>query len=99
MIPKHILSTSQFDLPFIAEFYKQYRNIKKQWTDPKKRASLRHVLDGEIVGSYFWQPSTRTHDSFSIAVQRLGASILEERGIQELDKNSFYYGYYLTKRS
>lgn len=94
IIPKHILSTSQFDLQFIAEFYKQYRSIKKQWMDPKKRASLRHVLDGEIVGSYFWQPSTRTHDSFSIAAQWLGASVLEERGIQELDKKGQPTGRY-----
>ncbi|TSC69791.1 MAG: aspartate carbamoyltransferase catalytic subunit [Parcubacteria group bacterium Gr01-1014_70] len=94
MIPKHILSTSQFDLPFIAEFYKQYRSIKKQWLDPKKRASLRHVLDGEIVGSYFWQPSTRTHDSFLKAALRLGASVLDERGIPELDGNGRPTGRY-----
>lgn len=39
-------------------------------------ASLRHVLLGKAVCTLFFEPSTRTRSSFSLAAQRLGADLL-----------------------
>ena len=36
----------------------------------------RHVLAGKAVCTLFFEPSTRTRSSFSLAAQRLGADLL-----------------------
>jgi aspartate carbamoyltransferase catalytic subunit len=41
--------------------------------DPK---SVRHLLDGRVVCTAFFEPSTRTRLSFESAAQRLGASVI-----------------------
>ena len=38
--------------------------------------ALRHVLAGKAVCTLFFEPSTRTRSSFSLAAQRLGADLL-----------------------
>ena len=35
-----------------------------------------HILDGRVVGSLFFEPSTRTRLSFETAVKRLGGRII-----------------------
>ncbi len=39
-------------------------------------ASVRHVLDGRVMCTAFFEPSTRTRLSFESAAQRLGASVI-----------------------
>ncbi|RZA22164.1 MAG: aspartate carbamoyltransferase catalytic subunit [Lysobacteraceae bacterium] len=44
--------------------------------DARGGAALRHVLAGKAVCTLFFEPSTRTRSSFSLAAQRLGADLL-----------------------
>jgi aspartate carbamoyltransferase catalytic subunit len=42
----------------------------------KEPKSVRHLLDGRVVCTAFFEPSTRTRLSFESAAQRLGASVI-----------------------
>ena len=42
----------------------------------RDRAAVRHLLDGRIVCTAFFEPSTRTRLSFEAAAQRLGARVI-----------------------
>ena len=44
--------------------------------DTQAACAQRHVLAGKAVCTLFFEPSTRTRSSFSLAVQRLGADLL-----------------------
>ena len=44
--------------------------------DAQAACAQRHVLAGKAVCTLFFEPSTRTRSSFSLAVQRLGADLL-----------------------
>ena len=49
----------------------------QQWQDAAQGGTgLRHVLAGRAVCTLFFEPSTRTRSSFQLAVQRLGADVL-----------------------
>ena len=44
--------------------------------DAQGGSAQRHVLAGKAVCTLFFEPSTRTRSSFSLAAQRLGADLL-----------------------
>ncbi len=70
---RHILSTKQFsklDLKTIFDTADEMEQIlawEKQWT---------HILQGKIMASLFYEPSTRTRLSFESAMQRLWGSVI-----------------------
>ncbi|TSC69582.1 MAG: aspartate carbamoyltransferase [Parcubacteria group bacterium Gr01-1014_70] len=80
-IAKHILSTSQFDLPFLIKFMRTVEEIKKIAEAPGGEHLLLEVLRGKMVGRFFWPPSSRTFHQFSVAAQKLGAGGDSERGL------------------
>jgi aspartate carbamoyltransferase catalytic subunit len=46
------------------------------------KGEANHVLQGKILASLFYEPSTRTRLSFESAMQRLGGQIITAEGIQ-----------------
>lgn len=88
-MPNHILSTRQFtDRGLLEEIFseaKRFQDIdhapdgksaatRKLQKDARR--AMRQILDGDIVATVFYEPSTRTRFSFEAATQKLGGQLL-----------------------
>jgi len=73
---RHLLSVSQFDEPSLRALF--------DLADAARPLALRHgvctVLDGAMLGSLFFEPSTRTRLSFESAFLRLGGEVTTTTG-------------------
>lgn len=85
-MPSHILTTRQFtDRGLLEEIFseaKRFQNIDHPTTPTSRRMqqgtrqAIRQILDGDIVATVFYEPSTRTRFSFEAATQKLGGQLL-----------------------
>ncbi len=74
---QHILSIEQFD----REAVEQVIALAEQMTPYLNRQKRSTVLDGAILASLFFEPSTRTRVSFSSAFNLLGGKVMETVGM------------------
>ena len=63
---RHVLSAGQYTRESLEEVFDLASKIKQ---NPKKYSK---AIDGKIVATMFYEPSTRTRLSFETAVLRLG---------------------------
>lgn len=80
-----ILSLSQFDQKSLTQLFKATNRIIALI----KKNKCSNVLKGSAIALLFFEPSTRTHNSFSSAAQRLGAGVI---GIQDTSLTSMLKG-------
>ena len=71
-ILQHLISASQFSPASLAELF---ASADRMQADDKTRR-LFPVLQGRILATLFYEPSTRTRLSFEAAMQKLGGSVL-----------------------
>ncbi|MER2519365.1 MAG: aspartate carbamoyltransferase [Bdellovibrionales bacterium] len=75
---QHILSSAQFDMPLLDELYGYADTLA-----PVARGQMTtDVLRGAVLGSIFFEPSTRTRLSFDAAFMRLGGSVSNTTGVE-----------------
>lgn len=77
--PKHILSASQFDRPFLDYMYELINTIRKFDKSKDGLMYLQSLLPHKRAMLYFTQPSTRTFMSFQAACHILGIKASEIR--------------------
>ena len=82
---KHILSIKEFTRDEI-DFVLEKSAVMEGLLSKKKSSSL---INGRILASLFFEPSTRTRLSFNAAMERLGGSVIEVNGI---DASSVWKG-------
>ena len=70
MINKHLIDPMDFSVEELDELFELAHQIIK---DPKKFSK---ICDGKILGTLFYEPSTRTRFSFEAAMMRLGGNVL-----------------------
>lgn len=80
-----ILSISQFDQNTLTRLFKATNRVIQLIKNNK----CSNVLKGSAIALLFFEPSTRTHNSFSSAAQRLGAGVI---GIQDTSLTSMNKG-------
>ncbi|MBC7943619.1 aspartate carbamoyltransferase [Candidatus Saccharibacteria bacterium] len=71
---RHILESQQFDIQLIDKLFKRADEFRVLLD--RKDPSLSKVLDGEMMFTIFYEPSTRTRMSFSAAAQHLGMKVV-----------------------
>jgi len=74
----HILSISQFERADIEGIFA----VADRMVPYAQRQRVTHVLDGAILGSMFFEPSTRTRVSFGSAFNLLGGAVRETIGFE-----------------
>jgi len=78
---KNVLNCTQFTKEELEEILSLASEIKK---DPKKYSEH---LNGKIVATLFYEPSTRTRLSFESATQRLGGYIISTENAKEMSSS------------
>lgn len=71
---KDVVSLNQFDKKSLEILFDRTEKIKKT-----SSMQLLKILQGKIVGLLFFEPSTRTFSSNSVAVKRLGGQTVEHQ--------------------
>jgi aspartate carbamoyltransferase catalytic subunit len=74
----HILSVNQFERADIETIF----SVADRMEPYAHRRKITHVLDGAILGSMFFEPSTRTRVSFGSAFNLLGGHVRETTGFE-----------------
>ena len=85
----HILSVSQFDRNAVEEVF----TVADQMEPYAHRRVVTRVLEGAILGSMFFEPSTRTRVSFGCAFNLLGGEVRETTEIKasSISKGESFY--------
>ncbi len=82
---EHIVESQQFDRDLL-ELVFQTANLMK--TDLRGERKFAKSLDGQIMASLFYEPSTRTRFSFEHAMLRLGGSVVTTENAREFSSAS-----------
>lgn len=75
---KHVISCTQFNRENLEEILDLAKDMKG---NPKK---YENAIDGKIVATLFYEPSTRTRLSFESAAQRIGGKIISTENAKEV---------------
>ena len=75
----HILSIAQFERADVERIFK----VADRMEPYAHRRRVTKVLDGAILGSMFFEPSTRTRVSFGSAFNLLGGEVRETTGFEQ----------------
>ena len=76
----HILSISQFERADVERLF----TVADAMRPYAHRERITRVLDGAILGSMFFEPSTRTRISFGSAFNLLGGEVRKPRALSTL---------------
>jgi len=75
---KHIIKSQQLDRDILSEIFKLSTEIKEIF----KNKSL-NILNGKILATLFYEPSTRTRLSFESAMIKMGGSVITTENAKE----------------
>jgi aspartate carbamoyltransferase catalytic subunit len=73
----HVLESQQFPRPAVEEIFERARELR----DNPRRAAAR--LQGRLMATLFYEPSTRTRLSFEAAMLRLGGQVIATENAYE----------------
>lgn len=77
---KHVVESQQFDRELLESVFRTADEMKKDLYGERRFAK---ALDGKIMASLFYEPSTRTRFSFESAMRRLGGSVITTENARE----------------
>ena len=77
---KHVVESQQFDRELLESVFRTADEMKKDLYGQRRLAK---ALDGKIMASLFYEPSTRTRFSFESAMRRLGGSVITTENARE----------------
>ncbi|HJP52086.1 MAG TPA: aspartate carbamoyltransferase [Pseudomonadales bacterium] len=88
-VGSHILSVSQFDRAAIKKVF----SVADRMEPYAQRQRVTRVLEGAILGSMFFEPSTRTRISFGCAFNLLGGEVRETTEVKasSISKGESFY--------
>ena len=76
---KHVIESQQFDTRALSEIFK----VAREMEDIKPNSDESRQLQGRIMSTLFYEPSTRTRLSFESAMARLGGTVLSTESAGE----------------
>jgi len=82
---KHVVESQQFDRDLLDLVFKTADRMKTDLSEERKFAKF---LDGKIMASLFYEPSTRTRFSFESAMRRLGGTVITTENAREFSSAS-----------
>ncbi len=79
MKPKHLIESQQLDIETVFTIFKK--------ADELRNSTLK-TLDGKILATLFYEPSTRTRLSFESAMLRLGGKVISTENAREFSSTT-----------
>lgn len=76
---KHVIESQQFDKDALSEIFK----VSRAMEDIRPNTDESRQLQGRIMSTLFYEPSTRTRLSFESAMARLGGTVLSTESAGE----------------
>ncbi len=76
----HVIESQQFDRDLLDLVFQTANTLKADLYGPRRFAK---ALDGKIMASLFYEPSTRTRFSFESAMLRLGGAVITTENARE----------------
>jgi aspartate carbamoyltransferase catalytic subunit len=76
----HVIESQQFDRDILELVFRTADMMKEDLAGDRKLAKF---LDGKIMASLFYEPSTRTRFSFESAMRRLGGEVITTENARE----------------
>lgn len=76
---KHVVKSQQFNAEALEHIFK----VTREMEEVRAGTDAAHQLDGAIMSTLFYEPSTRTRLSFESAMARLGGTILTTESAAE----------------
>ena len=76
----HVIESQQFDRDLLDLVFQTANTLKADLSGPRRFAK---ALDGKIMASLFYEPSTRTRFSFESAMLRLGGAVITTENARE----------------
>eukprot|EP00890_Picochlorum_soloecismus_P005803 jgi/Picsp_1/6223/NSC_03577-R1_aspartate carbamoyltransferase len=76
---KHVIESQQFNKHALAEIFK----VSREMEDIRPNSDESRQLQGRIMSTLFYEPSTRTRLSFESAMARLGGTVLSTESAGE----------------
>jgi aspartate carbamoyltransferase catalytic subunit len=77
-VPRHLISIDQVDNALAREIFETADDMAAALRIPSRLSSLA----GRVIALLFFEPSSRTILSFHAAAARLGAAVIEHRGVE-----------------
>ena len=77
---KHVVESQQFDRALLDLVFQTADRMKADLAGERRMAK---ILDGKIMASLFYEPSTRTRFSFESAMRRLGGTVITTENARE----------------
>ncbi len=82
---QHVVESQQFDRNLLELVFKTADMMKADLQGGRKLAKF---LDGKVMASLFYEPSTRTRFSFESAMRRLGGAVITTENAREFSSAS-----------
>ncbi|MEJ2137072.1 MAG: aspartate carbamoyltransferase [Desulfofustis sp.] len=82
---QHVVESQQFDRNLLELVFKTADMMKADLQGGRKLAKF---LDGKVMASLFYEPSTRTRFSFESAMRRLGGAVITTENAREFSSTS-----------
>jgi len=79
---KHIVRAQDFDEGFLMDLFSEADEMRRL-IKSGNRSTLRKTLEGNIMATLFYEPSTRTRMSFEAAMYRLGGNVISTENASE----------------
>lgn len=76
---KHVIESQQFDVDSLQHIFR----VSREMEDVRPNTDESHQLQGSIMSTLFYEPSTRTRLSFESAMARLGGTVLSTESAGE----------------
>jgi aspartate carbamoyltransferase catalytic subunit len=79
----HLIESQQFTPELLAELFASSDHARNIVRYQRKEDVISHELQGKLIATLFYKPSTRTRFSFESAIIRLGGNVISSENAEE----------------